>query len=127
MKKNYNSQKEEKLIISEKNKFHQINLSDITHIHSEGGISTIYKYNKDKFYISKNLTYFETELTKMYFVRANRNELINCASVIKFDHKNKKIELKNGICIKISRRKIKEIKEIFTNEKTVHINIWPLM
>jgi DNA-binding LytR/AlgR family response regulator len=59
----------------------------------------------------------------MYFVRANRNELINCASVIKFDHKNKKIELKNGICIKISRRKIKEIKEIFTNEKTVHINI----
>ena len=111
MKKNYNFQKDEKLIIREKEKLHQITVSDIETIHSESGISTIKKINNEKIVLTKNLSFFEKELAELDFIRANRNEIINCACILNFDSKNKQIELCNNRKIKISRRNIRHIKE----------------
>ena len=111
MKKNYNFQKDEKLIIREKEKLHQITVSDIATIHSESGISTIKKINNEKIVVAKNLSFFEKELAELDFIRANRNELINCACILNFNSTNKHIELCNNRKIKISRRNIRHIHE----------------
>ncbi len=121
MIKDYSSQKEEKLIIRERGKIHQITVADIEIIHSESGISTVIKTDGKNIVISKNLTFFEKELAKYGFARANRNKIINCAFVSTFDLKNKKIITTDEKTIKISCRNLKTFIEIFKNVNTLKV------
>ena len=115
MKKNYNFQKDEKIIVSEKNKLHQITVAEIETIYSESGISTINKSDKNKLVFAKNLLFFEKELKDFGFVKANRNEIVNCAYILNINLKTKQVELCNNNIINISRRNLNNFKNIFQN------------
>ena len=119
MKKNYEFQKGEKLIISEKNKIHQIEISEIEIIYTESGISTIKKRDKSSISVSKNLSYFDKELADLEFERANRNEIINCAFITDFNIKQRELKLSNNI-VKISHRNLKKFTKIFSNNDTLN-------
>ena len=103
---NYNLKKGKKIIVSEKNKIHQINLEDIIFIHSESGISTINKLDRGKLTFAKNLSFFEKQLENIGFAKANRNKIVNCAYISSFNFKNKQIKLCNNDVINISRRNL---------------------
>ena len=118
MIKNYSFQKDEKLIVSEKEKIHQIPISDIETIHTESGISIINKSDGRNIVVSRNLSFFENELINIGFVKANRNEIINCAFISKFDLKNKKVKINDKI-INISCRNLKKVIKIIKKNNTI--------
>ncbi len=113
MLRNYDYQKEKKLIISETNKIHQINVYEIEMIYSESGISTLTKINNEKISFAKNLSFFEKELDNLDFFRVNRNTLINAGHVTSFNCKNKTIETRNNPKMIVSRRNISKIRKYF--------------
>ena len=118
MIKDYSFQKYEKLIVSEKGKIHQITIADIKTIYTEAGVSTIHKSDGNNIIVSKNLTFFEKELINLGFVKANRNEIINCTFISNFDLKNKKVKINNEI-INISCRNLKKFIRILKNDYTI--------
>lgn len=110
MTKDYSIQVNARLIVKEISKIHQIPINEIVFIHSESGISTIYKSDNSKVIVSKNLAFFQKNLCAYAFKKANRNKLINCAYVLFIDTKNRQLRLLDCI-IDISCRNIKN----FTN------------
>ncbi len=110
MKKNYNYQKGQKLIVNEKAKFHQIDIERISHISCDGYISTIYILGeKENIPTSHLLKYFETELSDMGFFRTNRNTLINLNHVDSYQSNGKPvIKMSNNQKFIISRRRLAE-------------------
>ena len=118
IKKSYRNQRDERLIIREKAKLHQITVADIASIYSESGITTVKKINNEKFVFAKNMSSFEKQLSELDFIRANRNEMVNCAHILSFDAKQKQIELCNEVKIKISRRNIGKLQEKLFKEKS---------
>ena len=112
MKKNYKFQENEKLIIKERNRIHQISISEIEYIHSEAGITIINTIDKNKIILSKNLKYFEKQLVDFEFEKANRNEIVNCAFISKFDMKRREVKINDKI-IRISYRNLKNFTKKF--------------
>lgn len=115
MKKNYKYQVNEKLIIVEKGKIKQIDVDKIFYISSEGGMSSIRLVEQKNVNVIKSLNYFEKELNSLGFIRANRNELINCFKIREFIPKQKLIILENLEEISISFRQISMFRKFFTN------------
>jgi len=111
MKKNYKNQFGEKLIVKEKGKVHQIDLTQISHIESEGHISTINTITSEKISLYKLLKFFEDELTENGFFRVNRKTLINLNNMILYKKSNGKpiVKLVNNIEIPIARRRLSEL------------------
>ena len=108
MKKNYNYQKGEKLIVNEKGKFHQIDIERISHISCDGYLSTIYIVDeKESISVSHLLKDLENELSDMSFFRVNRNTLINLNHVKAYQSNGKPVVvMSNNQKFIISRRRL---------------------
>ena len=119
MIKNYSFQKNEFIVIKEKGKVSQVALSEVSHIETKSGLSIINKINNEKIFISKNLKSLEIEcnLKNKALIRINRNEIINFAYIKEVSFINKNLTLFNGRKFTITRRNIKNIKELFIQKK----------
>ena len=112
MKKDYSNQFEKTIIIKEKGKFEQINISEIYKITCESYISTI--VTKDEYLnVSKILKKIEEELKEFGFFRANRNTLVNIRHIKKYKNNEKAlITLSNKDEIIISKRNVSKLLKI---------------
>lgn len=86
--------------------------SDInyTHIHLSSGKILV---------SSRNLSLFEFILKDtLSFIRPNRRQVVNIDYLSNFSIENptKKLQLINGLCINISRRKSQKLTELFINQ-----------
>jgi len=109
MKKNYKSQNDEKLLIKEKGRMQQIEISDITHILCDGHITFVKTINKKTFSSYKLLKDYENELNNYNFFRSSRDVLVNLRNMKEYKSREKPtIILKDGTEIIISRRKLPE-------------------
>jgi two-component system, LytTR family, response regulator len=89
-------------------------ISDIVHLEANSNYTNIYLANKTKVTASKTLKKLEELLPETIFFRTHHSYLINLNYIkryIKGD--GGQIELQNGICVDVSRRKKEEfLKEI---------------
>ncbi len=113
MLKNYDYQKEKRLVVSESNRIHQINVAEIEMVYSESGISTLTLINNEQIVFSRNLSFFEKELNSLDFFKINRNTLVNARHIASFDCKNKTIKTYKSEKIKVSRRNLSKIRQYF--------------
>ena len=63
--------------------------------------------------MKNTLQELEGVLVDKDFIRVSRTHLVNLSSVWRLE--KKEIHLENGECISVSRRKVKELQEQFTN------------
>ena len=109
----FNKQVGGKIPLRKKTGGFYINMGEITHITCDGYVITIHLINKETHCLTGSLKYFENDLKKYGFFRANRNILINVVYIIDFQltHKEKNVNL-HGINIHVSRRKVAQLKKI---------------
>ena len=92
--------------------------NNITHCIADKSYSWIYFTGHDPVKFSRRLNILHKLLNNPYFVRCHKSNLINISYIKEFYANGKNIiVLKNGIIIKVSRRKITEFKsyvKIFT-------------
>lgn len=107
MKKDFSKQKDQRIIIKEKNLIRYINVEDIKYITCDGYISIIHLSNTKKISVSKLLKLFESELNLLEFKRANRSTIVNILYIKKITiGTNAELELISGETIPISRRRV---------------------
>ena len=118
MKKNYNFQKGEKIIVKEKGKLHQIDIDKITHITSDNNICSFHIEGERKIvFVYKVLKEIEQELMNYDYFCVNKNTIVNLARVKTYFKKDNKaiIKLSNNEAVIISRRKLSEFLKKFNN------------
>ncbi|MDD2412679.1 MAG: LytTR family DNA-binding domain-containing protein [Bacteroidales bacterium] len=114
MKKDYSFQNDNKIIIKDSFKTHQVTIENITHITCDGYVCACFLKGENKPLITcKLLKFYEIELTELGFIRANRNTLVNLKHIKCIEiHDSRILTLLNGQKIQISCRKIAKIKKI---------------
>jgi len=118
MKKDFNCQNQQKIILSEKGKYTQVEIENISHIYCEGYLSFIKLIDKENaITVSRSLKSFEQTLLDVHFLRINRNCLINLKNVTSFDCKKLQIMLRGNTTLKVSRRQCSELLKFFHNEQ----------
>jgi len=116
MKKNFISQKEEKVVLKEKSRSTIVDMEKITHLTCDGYLTTIHAIDRENVTVSKLLKHFEMELIEYGFIRANHNTIVNISKIDTFQEgKKRRILLIKTVEIKISRRKMYIFKTIFEN------------
>jgi two-component system LytT family response regulator len=105
----------EKITIKDRGSIKIIEISDISKISFEDGLTFIYSRN-GRFLSDQTLNYYEDKLNSVGFFRSNRANLVNLdymASLHKLFKGSHVIELKDGSRIELSRRKAQLLKKMF--------------
>ena len=116
IEKNYSCQSDKKLVLKEKNTIKQIDMDKITHLMCDGYLTSVYTIDNKTITVSKLLKKFEIELSQYGFIRVNHNALVNVHNIVEFQKGYKRcIILSNKKEVKVSRRKLCLLKEVFNN------------
>ncbi len=105
----YQQQSTNGMTIKETSKIYKITAEDIIRIKSESGISTIMRKEGQNISLSKNLVFFEKQLTSLGFIRINRNDLINSKEIEFIDCKKRVVLMKDGTKLTISVRNLAKV------------------
>ena len=92
--------------------FRILELEQITHLKTWGSYTEIYLSNNKKIVLSNSIATYEEHLTKNHFYRIHKTHLVNLNHIEQYNHKTKKVRLKNGEELEVARRKYKD----FVNE-----------
>lgn len=101
-----------KLMLTIGGSFRIVELEQITHLKTWGNYTEIYLTNKNKIVLSNPINTYEEHLIKHHFYRIHKTNLVNLNHIEQYNHKTKKIKLKNGEELEVARRKYKD----FVNE-----------
>lgn len=101
-----------KLMLTIGGSFRIVELEQITHLKTWGNYTEIHLTNKNKIVLSNPINTYEEHLTKHHFYRIHKTNLVNLNHIEQYNHKTKKIKLKNGEELEVARRKYKD----FVNE-----------
>lgn len=113
----YKSQNAKTIILNTRNEIYQFNIEDIVYVKCEAYVSFVKLISDNKHYsFSKSLKEIEKLLEEYGFLRINDNILLNMKYFKQYKNKPKRcIVLKNGMELKISRRKWWALKNYFNN------------
>lgn len=92
--------------------FRIVELEQIAYLKTWGSYTEIYLTNNKKIVSSNSIITYEEHLIKHHFCRIHKTNLVNLNHIEQYNHKTKKVKLKNGEEIEVSRRKYKD----FMNE-----------
>ncbi len=88
-------------------------VSDIIRIESDGGYSTFYTADKERYIVAKNLIEYENILPPAHFFRVHKSHIINIKKVKKYIRIDGYfVEMEGGTMVEISRRKKDEFLEM---------------
>jgi len=87
-----------------------VQYDEINYCEAERNYTWIYKVNKEKLLISKNLKAIEDKLPREQFVRIHHGILVNVKQILRIDKKEDFVVLKNGQKVSGSTRRMKELK-----------------
>ncbi len=99
-------------VISQKNGEIILHLDEIVCIESEKRTGIVITTNKEEIIVKGKLTDFEDELADKYFICIHRTCLANMKYIRKFNADS--LEFSTGKTVRVSRRKLSEIKEAFS-------------
>lgn len=105
----------QKIIVSYDNYKISIRTNDILYVESSNNIQLLHTASgilKAKFHMS----YFEEHLPEEEFIRSHRCYIINVRCVVRITANE--VEMENGDCLPISRRRIREIQYLFRRLNT---------
>ncbi|WP_081785569.1 LytTR family transcriptional regulator DNA-binding domain-containing protein [Saccharicrinis fermentans] len=102
----------EKVLLKNETCIKQVRYSDITHISICGDCSTFMLNDTSSFSLSKSLNEISKKLPD-YFIRVNRNYIINSEHIQEFRYKSRKITLEGNITFTVSHRNLKLVKDTF--------------
>ena len=113
---NYDYQTYKKLVIPDVNKMEIVELSDIVYIDYDDDITIIHLINDKQIYTTQTLKDLKESLRQYGFYQIDKGCIINIRYVTEINSKNKNCFIKlNNIEKKVSRRKQKEMKELFNS------------
>ncbi len=104
----------DKIVIKNDNNLHVINLSEVNYISSEDDYVMIHS-SKGKYLKHQTMNYYETHLNKSDFIRIHRSYIVNIKQIDKIEKFGKEtyqVVLKDGCCLKISRSRYQELKQL---------------
>ncbi len=120
MKKIFNLQRDNKIILKEKGKTTLIQTDKITHLTCRGSLTTVHTADNNNYIITKLLKQYETELSKFGFIRANNSTIVNMIHVCEIRCSTKrKIILANDVEVNISRRRMYLFREFLEKQEVV--------
>lgn len=93
------------LLIENSTHTYKLKISDIVFIIAQNGQLRIEMITKQKFYHCQSLKYIEKRLPD-YFLKINRNLLVNAIYMTGIDKGNKTVLLENGCQLQASRRQM---------------------
>lgn len=93
---------------------HLLTLDDILYIEADSNYSTIF-FVKGKTLTSKTLKYWEEKMNHSSFLRCHSKYLINLDNIDHMDFNHHQLTLKGGKKLPISRRKVSEIKNLYSH------------
>lgn len=95
----------------------KVSVDDILVIRGEGNYSKIFTIDGKSILSCRTLKYFALMLKDLNFIRPSKSSLINPAAIEHIDFKSQKtIRLVNKDIVTISRRNVKPLKLIFSNQ-----------
>lgn len=116
MKSLSTKQRDQKIIITDKDVIKVISIEDILYFSCESYITTIHTVDKGKISIVKLLKHFEEDLAAFGFFRINRNYLVNMKYVDAIHTAgNAFVELFNHTKLAISCRKLSPFKRALSD------------
>ena len=119
MQINYIKQVGQKISTHGKNKIF-IDLTDVLYLQCEGNYTTLFLKDKRRILELKPLKQFQKELSDFGFLRINDNTLANGKFISEIITINKEKFVKiDEISLKISRRKFKILKKLFSSQPPI--------
>lgn len=98
-----------KLMLTTGSSFRILELDQITYLKTWGNYTEIYLTNNKKIVLSNSIATYEEHLTQYHFYRIHKTNLVNLNHIEQYNHKTKKIKLKNGEELEVARRKYKDL------------------
>ena len=111
---------DDKLIIQNKGEVTLIAQSEIISLNAEGNYTQIVTKELKEYTVSKQLGFVQDKISKTYFHRINRSQVVNIKYLHEIDFKKKTLMLKwngNTSDFQVSRRHLKELKDLLTNQQ----------
>lgn len=93
-----------------------INISSIVRIQAVSNYSRLFLEDGRQIIVSKVLRQMEYILSGWKFTRVHRSHLINAARIRSYDAMQLKVKLDNNEEIKVSRRKLREIRKKYADK-----------
>lgn len=106
---NKNRSKEVYMFHSIDDRYLKVNISDILYFYYRGNRIVELVTNNSIYKIKNSLSGIYSELNHNYFIFPHRSFIVNLQQIKEIDEKNKKIVMKNGNLILISRYKYSEV------------------
>ena len=109
----YSIQRGRTIILRSGKKVRQINIESIIYVSYDSFVISIFLQNQKRpETLVATLKEMEYQLTEFYFVRINRNQLVNLKYFRSISSGARNINLVNNISLDVSRRRMIELKRI---------------